>query len=220
MDLEELLVQEGVAAPPEQIRGVLALASSDGRHAVAALVEEGVIGEDVLADLLARAAGTVVVDLDRGTLDADAAHVLSGAEARELLAIPVAMAGGKLRVAFANPLDLRARETVEQASGMPVQPLVGTLTGVREAVERAYAARTTRVVRPALSEMPQENTRKVASPHATEPGKDTAPLHRLEQEATIEQRHEALLLALIERGVLTRADYVEALKRLLAGKRD
>lgn len=205
MDLEELLVQEGVAAPREQIREVLELAEREGRHPAAALVEEGIVSDDVLADLLARASGTVVIDLDAGSLDFEAAEIVSASEARELLLLPLATASGKLRVAFVNPFDIHALSAIESASGMPVQPVVGTLSGVRDAIEKAYAGRTTRVVRPAASEMPPEITRKVA-----------APLHRLEHEATIEQRQEALLLALIERGILTRAEYVDALKRLLS----
>jgi hypothetical protein len=43
----------------------------------------------------------------------------------------------------------------------------------------------------------------------------TAPLIRMEAQATAEQRVEALLLALIEQGVLTRAEYLDALRRLL-----
>lgn len=219
MELEDLLVQEGVAAPREQIRGVLDLAERDGRYPVAALIEEGIVAEDVLADLLARASGTIVVDLDRARIDADAPHVVSGALARDRLLLPIESTAGKLRVAFVNPLDGDAVRAVQNASGMPIQPLVGTLTGVRQAIETVYAGRTTRVVRStAGSEIPHEITRKVAAPDGA--AKDTAPIHRLEQEATIEQRHEALLLALIERGVLTRADYVDALKRLLAGRRE
>ena len=221
MELEELLVQEGVAAPPDQIRGVIERALGDGRNPVAALVEEGVVVEDVLAEVLARACGTVVFDLERGLIEEAAPHTISGALAREHLALPVAApSGGKLRVVFVDPLDSVAREAVERSAGLAVQPLVGTLTGLRAAIERAYAGRTTRVVKPPTSrgEMPHEITRRVPSPEA--PSNDTAPLHRLEQEATPEQRHEALLLALIERGILTRADYAEALKRLLSGRRD
>lgn len=220
MELEDLLVQEGVAASPAQIRRVLALAEADGRHPVAALVEEGVIGEDVLADLLARASGSVVVDLEQGTIDSEAPHVVSGTLARELLLLPVASNGGKVRCAFVNPLDADAVRAVANASGLPVQPLVGTLTGLREAIERVYAGRTTRVVREQLSEMPPEITRKVDALSGRDLARDTATTHRLESEATIEQRHEALLLALIERGVLTRSDYNDALKRLLSNRRD
>lgn len=212
--LEDLLVQEGVAAAREQIREVLDQAARDGRHPAAALVEEGIVSEDVLADLLARAATTVVIDLD-GAIDTDAPHVVSYSVAREMLLLPVAAIAGKLRVAFVNPLDPAAISAVEEGSALPIQPVVGTLSGTRAAIEKAYAGRTTRVVRAPASEMPHEITQKFDAGEVAR--KDTSPLHRIEQEATMEQRHEALLLALIERGVLTRADYVEALRRLRRG---
>ena len=218
MDLEELLVQEGVAVPPEQLRRVLSGAEDEGRNPVAALVDEGILAEDVLAEVLARAYGTVVVDLDRGIeVEDDAPHLVSGAIARAHLVLPVAHPiGGKLRVVFANPLDDDAASAVERSAGVPIQRLVATLTGLRQAIEKAYAGRTTRVVH-RDRDMPPEITRRVEVPDGA---LGTSPLHRLEQEATIEQRHEALLLALVERGVLTRADYVEALKRLLSNRRE
>jgi len=215
MRLEDLLVQEGVAVPADELRRVLDGAAESGRHAVVALVEEDVIGEDVLAEVLARACSTVVVDLDR-PLDVGAAQQIEKALALAQLALPVSSsAGGKLRVAFANPLDKDAREEIEEAVGAPIQPLVGTLSGLRKAIEQAYRSRTTRVVKN-NSDIAPEITRRMQVPSKDK----TAPLHRLEREATIEQRHEALLLALVERGVLTRADYMEALKRLLSGRHD
>ncbi|MBX3272420.1 MAG: hypothetical protein KF729_19330 [Sandaracinaceae bacterium] len=214
MRLEDLLVQEGVAVPAARIRRVLDGAAATGEHAVAALVDQGVIAEDVLAEVLARACSTVVVDLDREP-ELDAAQHLSRTLAVEHLALPVSSSpGGRLRVAFANPLDQDARELVEAAVGGPVQPLVAPLGPLRRAIERAFTGRSTRVVagRP---EIAAEQTRKMEAPSV-----GTAPLHRMEQEATEAQRHEALLLALIERGVITRADYAAALKRLLSGRRD
>lgn len=224
MDLEQLLVQEGVAAPPEELRGALAHASAHGLDPVVALVERRVVVEDVLAEVLARASGTVVVDLDR-PIDVDAPGVISSALARRLLALPIARpSSGRIRVAFANPLDEGARRAVEEASGLTVQPLVGTVSALRARIEEAYPGRTTRVIAglrgsassSSRSEMPAENTRRLVVPASELPSADTAPLHRLEQRATIEQRHEALLLALIEKGLLTRSDYVESLSRLLS----
>ncbi|MFW5920824.1 MAG: hypothetical protein ACOCUS_03200, partial [Polyangiales bacterium] len=71
------------------------------------------------------------------------------------------------------------------------------------------------------SEVPSETTQRVEAGGARdEPaGPTTSPLHRIEHEATMEQRFEALVLALIDAGVITRADYVEALRRLM-GRRD
>lgn len=213
MRLEDLLVQEGVAVPPERIRRVLDEAEESGRNAVVALIEEGVIGEDVLAEVLARACSTVVVDLEQPR-SASAADLLPKSVAVDSLVLPISSStGGRLRVAMVNPLDRQARERVEAECGSPVQPLVATLSALRRAIEEEYKGRTTRVVR-ARSDMAPEITRRMELPK-----EGTAPLHRLEQEATIEQRHEALLLALVEAGVLTRADYMEALKRLLSGRR-
>lgn len=221
MDLERLLVQEGVAAPPEQIRAVLERAASEARDPVVALADAGVVVEDVLAEVLARAAGTVVVDLDRPLPDEHVTNVLAAGVARRHLALPVArLAETKLRVAFANPLSSVARDAAEAASGMTVQPLVATVSGLRSAIEKAYPGRTTRVLAAAKSEMPSENTRRLLTPLSEIPSTDTAPLHRLQARATAEQRHEALLLALIEKGVLTQADYMTALERLLSDRRE
>ena len=224
MDLEALLVQEGVAAPPRAIRRVLLSARRDGLNPVAALVDEGIVVEDVLAEVLARACGTVVVDLERHTIDDEAALIVPADLARERLLMAVTEPSeGKLRVVFANPFDDDSASEVEQSAGVRVVRLVGTVSGVRQAIQRVYSARTTQVVR-SRAEMPPEITRRVRAPTDDEEGDalvgtDTAQLHRLERSATMEQRHEALLLALIEKGVLTRADYAEALERLVSGRR-
>ena len=220
MRLEELLVQEGVAVPADELRRVLDEAEESGRHAIVALVEEGVIGEEVLAEVLARACGTVVVDLRRPR-DTEAAARVTKTMALEHFALPIsASTGGKLRVAFANPLDEVARQEIEEAVGTKVQPLVGVLSGLRKAIEETYRNRTTRVVK-GDTEIPNRRKSDIA-PEITRqiqaPSTDTSPLHRLEEEATMKQRHEALLLALIDRGALTRADYTEALRRLLSGR--
>lgn len=217
MDLDELLIREGVAAPPDEIRAVLVRAQEQERNPVELLVEEGVVVEDVLAEVLARATGTIVVDLE-GELDVRAADYVSKRIAIENLLVPVSVPNdGKVRVAFANPLDEAARERVEDNVGQKVQVLVGTISGIQQAIEKAYAGRTTRVLSADSSlDIQPEITRRVMAPSSG----DTSPLLRLEAQATIEQRHEALLLALVERGILTRADYYDALKRLLSNRRD
>ena len=222
MDFVDLLVQEGVAAPPEQIRQVLERADRAGRNPIAALVDDGIVVEDVLAEVLARACGTVVYDLDRHPVGAEVARLVSSRVARQKLLLPVdAPSDGKLKVALVDPFDDEAVKSVEEGTGSRVIRLVGTVSGLRAAIDKAYAGRTTRVVRSGSdSEMAPEITRRVMAAPSETVSLDTAPLHRLEEEATIEQRHEALLLALIERGVLTRADYFEALKRLLSRRRE
>ncbi len=209
---------------------------SEGDDAtVARAVERGLLGEEALADLLAREAGSVVIDLDRGTVEREAIWLVPESLARAHLAVPVAVdANRTLSIAFADPLDRAGATAIAEATGRAVRALVGTLSSVRRALDREYG-KPGEVSGPPTQVLPGQRRRSDAPPseelERDAPSADpapiapestqqlraatTQPLHLLEQEASAAQRHEALLLALIDRGALTRADYVAALKRLL-----
>lgn len=211
---------------------------------VGAAVDRKLVGEDVLADLLAREAGSVVIDLDRGTLEAEAVALLGQTLARRSLAVPVALepGGRAIQVAFANPLDTGTLAAVAASTGCAVRALVGTVTAIRRTLDREYGPEPSPTVvlgKRASSPPPKEQrTRPVPtesaelriepsdpsieqpiSPEPTKPlaerAPTTMPLHRLEAEATLEQRLEALVAALVERGAISRVEYIEALKRIV-----
>lgn len=225
-DVLELLAREGLIARD----AVAALRRSvEQGPLVAVPIDAGVVGDDVVADLLARESGGMVIDLDRGTLERDAVRLVPEEVARRHLAIVVALepSGRSVRAAFANPLDEAALAEIASVTRRGVSVMVGTVSAIRRAIDREYRDGPTRVIEAPGApeddeELAPESTRRVATGgrrRGTEPPTEevprTMPVHRLEQEATIEQRHEALLLALIEKGVLTRAEYGDALKRLL-----
>ncbi len=217
VDVLDLLVREGLidARTSEAVeRSALPV--------VAAVVDGGHVTEDVLADMLARAARTIVIDLDLGTLEREALALVPESLARRRLLVPVALEpdARAVRVAFADPMDERALREVAELTGCAVRALVAPVSAIRRAIDREYASSSpTRVLHATRRELPAEPTRRLAAqPLGRDPDPGTHPVHRMEEEATPEQRHEALLLALIERGFLTRADYTDALKRLL-GKR-
>lgn len=201
-----LLAREGIALP------------HDGPIDAIDAVDAAIVGEEVLADLFARELGSVVIDLDRGMLERDALQLLPESVARSVHAVPVLLepARGVLQVAFANPLDRRAIEAVAEASGRVVQPLVAPLSAVRRTLDAEYGGSPLpeTVAARKRSEMPAESTQRLTAKEEITSSM-TAPLIRLEAQATVEQRFEALVLALVERGVITRSDYLEALKRLL-----
>jgi hypothetical protein len=229
VDLLSLLLDEGVA-PREALSAARATAEQEGRAIASVLVEGGAVPEDVFADVVARALGSVVIDVELGALDTDSVHLVTEELARRYLLIPVARGpgGSSLRVAFANPLDEDAITAVREHTELEVDPLVATVSGVQAAIDREFSGRDTRVIRaPKGRELVPEDTRRMELPtvardvvaETAHRPSQTSPLHRLEQDATAEQRHEALLLALIEAGALTRSDYLAALKRLM-GRRE
>ena len=172
------------------------------------------VSEEALADAIARELGTMVCDLEQ-SVDADAIALLPEDVARSANALAVHLDNTVLQVAFANPLDPRAVQAVVDATQRPVRPLVAHLTALRRAIDREYGGalipESTLSLRK-RAELPAESTQRLSTSH-------TSPLIRTESSATIEQRFDALLLALVERGAVTREEYGSALQRLLSQKR-
>lgn len=217
-DVAWLLSRAGIALP------------HDGVIDAIDAVDAGLVGDDVLADLVARELGTVVIDLDEGMLDQAAIQLVPEAVARSAHAVAVLAEPNRnaIQVAFANPLEPRWIAQIADATGMRVQPLVAPLSALRRALDREYGGAPVSeevLARRQREQLRAESTQRVghASREPRRAGEKseelkapvTAPLIRMEAQATAEQRVEALLLALIERGVLTRADYLDALRRLL-----
>ena len=194
-----------------------------GWSVAACLVDGELIGEDRLADVAARAVGSMVVDLEQGELDEGCVGLIPEGLARRHLLVPIAPddEGGRLRIAFADPLDAEAVRAVRDLTGLEVEPLVATVSAVRAAIRKAYGRDTRVMERPkelageATQRLRQRTDREATNGGAEASRPATAPCHRIEDEATLEQRHEALLLALIEAGAITRAAYLDALRRLL-----
>lgn len=211
-DLPHLL-ENDLDVPKEDIEHALSVATDRKITLAQVVVEKGYVGEESLAEAVAQASGTVVIDLRHGEIDREVTRVIPRELAARYLALPLALnaEGDCVRVAFVNPLDESALEVLGQVSQLAIEPLVATFSELQETLARAYRHEpsTQRLRRDLVS-----GGEWTGAGTTTAPG-HTVPLHRLESEATMEQRHEALLLALIDAGALTREDYFRALKRLM-----
>lgn len=185
-------------------------------------VDALLVSEDALADAIARELGTMVCDLEQ-SVDSDAIALLPEDVARAAIALPVHLDSTVLQVAFANPLDPRAVQAVVDATRRPVRPLVAHLTPLRRAIDREYGGalipESTLSLRK-RTELPAESTQRLGATVSGElPASHTAPVIRMEGSATLEQRFEALLSVLVERGAVTRDEYTDALRSLLSRQR-
>ena len=99
-----------------------------GRHAeiggrlAEVLVNIGVISEQRIARAVEESIGIPLVMLPRVDVMPEALGKLSADMAYELGALPFALEGNRLRVAFEDPLDALAVEEAEDASGCVVEP--------------------------------------------------------------------------------------------------
>ncbi|GAA3821510.1 GspE/PulE family protein [Cellulomonas soli] len=128
--LEEGLVTEGqlLAALDETVAG----GSSLGRT----LVELGVLTEGQLVKALAAQVGMDFVDLDEFAVDRAAVSMVPGALCRRYTVLPVALEGGSLVLATADPGNVVAVDDVRSMSGMSVISVVATYDNLLRAIDR------------------------------------------------------------------------------------
>ncbi len=86
------------------------------------LVDIGVISEQRIARAVEESIGVPLVNLPRVDVMSDALAKVPGDLAQEVGALPFALEGDRLRVAFVDPLDALAIEEIEDASGCLVEP--------------------------------------------------------------------------------------------------
>ena len=86
------------------------------------LVDIGVISEQRIARAVEESIGVPLVTLPRVDVMQDALAKVPADLAQEVGALPFALDGERLRVAFVDPLDALAIEEIEDASGCLVEP--------------------------------------------------------------------------------------------------
>ncbi len=134
--LGALLVEtEGV--DPSAVERVLNGSRRHRERIGQALVRLGATTPEAVARALAVQLGTVY---ERGPLDParDALQSVRPELLREHSIIPLAVSARGIRIAMADPLDLRAIEDVQFQTGKRVEPVVATPEAIGEALERCF----------------------------------------------------------------------------------
>jgi hypothetical protein len=213
--IEDVLVEAGLIDEP-RLRHVRRYARHNGVCLARAAVEIGGVGEELLAATMASKLRLPRVDLERETVDEDALREVSHdlADARRILPLGIDTAGPRrvFRVAMADPLDFDATEEIEMSTGCTVEPLVGRVGEIGEAVSRYYRRVITKMIprRPVFGAALATGT-----PGARQPDPTTQPHHVVADEAPPEIALKALVDLLVDRGVVDREAWQDALRKLM-----
>lgn len=209
--LEDLLLEESLL-DEDGLQAARRAARREGVALVVAATQEGRVEEGALAEALERRLKLPRVQLADAFVEQDAVREVPHALAEERCLVPLALdrAGSRrlLRVAMADPLDAQSIEEIEAQSGCRVEAVIALPSEIEKAVAQNYRGVTTKLIpRGAAaggSPAPREREEQVTQPH-----------HRIDDSAPAELRVKALLAALIEKGVITDDEYLEALRKLL-----
>ncbi len=212
--IEDVLVESGLLNEG-QLRQVRHFARRNGVCLARAAVEHGGVAEEPLASALAAHLRIPRLDLAHNAVDDDAVREVPFdlAEGRLLLPLSIDRADRRrtIRVAMADPLDFDATEELELSTGCTVEPLVGRVSEIADAVMRYYRGVITKMIprRPIFGSGLSSATPKPAEP-------TTQPYHDIVEEAPIDVKFQALADLLIDRGLIDRDTWVETVRRLVS----
>ncbi len=182
----------------------------------------GFIDAELVVAQIAQAYGTVALALSPSTVNFDLArrlpaHMLQRAKAFPLYHDPQT---GSIRTVAVDPFFTVPLDNVSRALGAPLELLVASLGDVERLLVLAFpeelSAKDT-----TLSGVTRERLNIKSLTFAREDsvdgfvGGETSPMHRLEDSVAPNDRIEALISVLEEKGVLTRTEYLEALRKFM-----
>jgi hypothetical protein len=207
--LEDILLAERLL-DEAALRVVRRAARRSGMCLAHAAVHEGRVDEERLAGALAQHLGCTRARPAELTIDEEAVREVPHdlAEAHRLLAFGIDRGESRraIRVAMADPLDRDAIEEIEMSTGCVVEPVLITLSEAADLVQRHYRGVITKMI-------PRAEAGSAARP----PDPPTVPHLKLPDEAPYEARLRVLVDLLVERGLLDREAYDEAIRRLVRG---
>jgi type IV pilus assembly protein PilB len=138
----ELFIEQRVLQP-SQAEDVLNEANLNGKSIVQAMIDGGFVDEPGFYHTIADALGAEYVDLGEKEIPSAILKLIPSGLARLHRALPIGLSGNTLRVALADPLDLRAAEDLRFALGKDVDVVVAPTDQIDNRIKEYYGADTT-----------------------------------------------------------------------------
>jgi type IV pilus assembly protein PilB len=139
--IAELFIEQQVLKP-SQAEDVLNEAQLNGKTLSQVLIDSGFVDQDGFYQTIANAIGVDYVDLDGQQIPAAVVKLIPSGLARLHRALPIGVSGNTIRVALADPLDLRAAEDLRFALGKDVDVVVAPIDQVESRIKEYYGTDT------------------------------------------------------------------------------
>lgn len=215
--LAEVLVEAKLIGH-QQLQQAQRAAQRSGATLVATLVDQGLIDEQALVDALCRRLELEVFEPEM-EIEHDAVREISHdlANRYRLLPLQLSARGSQriLRVAMADPLDAEAIEELEFSTGCTVEPLVARSSQLVEAIRASYRNLITKIIPRQTTPEPRRAKRQLFGGSLADTDLSTRPVRRVQQEAPVAHRVEALVGLLVRKGLITQEEYEEQLHSLV-----
>jgi len=151
-NLGELLLREKLISP-EQLKSALDLQKKNGYSLNAALVNLGYITEEEIAKALSRQLGYPYIDLNQFDVYPDVIKLIPVEIAKKYMVMPIHRIRSFLTLAMVDPTDLDVIEDIRFRTGLSIQPVIASESGIMNAISKYYGSSDSLRVKKILDEI-------------------------------------------------------------------
>ncbi len=197
-NLGELLLREKIITA-EQLQTASEFQKKNSLPVGTSLVQLGYISEEEIAQALSRQLGYPYIDLDQFEVYPEVINLIPSDVAKKYAVMPIHRIRSFLTLAMVDPTDLEVIEDIRFRTGLSIQPVIASESGVINAINKYYGTADSIRVKKIVEDIELAEEGKI---NIVEVDSDESDLDELESEA-----EEAPIIKLVNQ------TFIEAVKR-------
>ena len=178
-NLGELLLREKILSA-DQLRSALEFQKKNSLPVGTSLVQLGYLTEEDIAQALSRQLGYPYIDLDQFEVYPEVNSLIPADVAKKDMVMPIHRIRSFLTLAMVDPTDLEIIEDIRFRTGLSIQPVIASETGVVNAINKYYGTADSLRVKKIIEDIALADDTPV---NIVEPDKDDYDLSELKSEA-------------------------------------
>jgi type IV pilus assembly protein PilB len=138
-NLGELLLREKVLTP-DQLKSALEVQKEKNVPLQTAVVSLGLVTEEDMAQALSRQLGYPYIDLDQFEVYPDVVNLIPLEIVKKYMIMPIHRIRSFLTLAMVDPTDLEVIEDIRFRTGLSIQPVIASESGILNAINKYYGS--------------------------------------------------------------------------------
>ncbi|HVP90847.1 MAG TPA: type IV-A pilus assembly ATPase PilB [Terriglobales bacterium] len=138
-NLGELLLREKIIST-DQLKAALEFQKKNSLPVGTSLVQLGYISEEEIAQALSRQLGYPYIDLDQFEVYPEVINLIPNDVAKKYDVMPIHRIRNFLTLAMVDPTDLEVIEDIRFRTGLSIQPVIASESGVMNAINKYYGS--------------------------------------------------------------------------------
>ncbi len=151
-NLGELLLREKVITP-EQLKSALDMQREKSVPLQTAIINLGFVSEEEMAQALSRQLGYPYIDLEQFEVYPDVVNLVPVEIAKKYMIMPIHRIRSFLTLAMVDPTDLEVIEDIRFRTGLSIQPVIASESGIMNAINKYYGSSSALRVRKIIEDI-------------------------------------------------------------------